>query len=413
MKWSRLGATLAAAIVMALVMPGMSAEAAVKHMYWTDVGLHKILRANADGTGIEEVLSTGYFYSPLGLQLDVSLGKLYWTQEWYDSGICRANLDGSSQEDVVGDVAHASAIALDAANGKIYWIGWSEYGIWRANTDGSGKEKLSSYPVVSSGGMGIDPAGGKLYFTSWGWDAGWAGRANLDGSGVEVLVRNLGQPSGMALDLTHGKMYWVSRRYGTIQRANLNGSSLESLVTGLGTPGEVAVDVSAGMVYWTDFGTKKIQRASMDGTGIVDLVTGLALPAAIALEEIPTRSVTIDIRPGSQTNPINLRSRGVIPVAILSSPDLDAPGLVDQASLTFGRSGDEPCLASCAEVAEDVNGDGLSDLLCQFRTRWTGLLIGDTQAILKGHLLDGQEFRGVDSIKPITSIRPPAPEPTP
>jgi hypothetical protein len=128
---------------------------------------------------------------------------------------------------------------------------------------------------------------------------------------------------------------------------------------------------------------------------------------------VATQIVGIDIKPGSQTNPISLQSRGVIPVAILSSPNLDAPGLVDRASLTFGRSGDEPSLASCEEEGEDVNADGLPDLLCLFRTRKTGLLRGDTQGILKGNLLDARELIGADSVRIVPLGRPPATEPLP
>jgi hypothetical protein len=128
---------------------------------------------------------------------------------------------------------------------------------------------------------------------------------------------------------------------------------------------------------------------------------------------VATQIVGIDIKPGSQTNPINLQSRGVIPVAILSSPDLDAPGLVDRTSLTFGRSGDEPSLASCEKEGEDVNLDGLPDLVCLFWTRGTGLREGDTQAILKGNLLDGREIMGSDSVRIVSRAHSSAAEPLP
>ena len=44
----------------------------------------------------------------------------------------------------------------------------------------------------------------------------------------------------------------------------------------------------------------------------------------------------IDIRPGSDDNPINVTSRGLIPVAILGSATLDVFDL-DVTTLSFGR----------------------------------------------------------------------------
>ncbi|MGW8251767.1 MAG: hypothetical protein ACWGO1_14070, partial [Anaerolineales bacterium] len=45
--------------------------------------------------------------------------------------------------------------------------------------------------------------------------------------------------------------------------------------------------------------------------------------------------VLIDIKPGSDPNAINLRSHGVIPVALFGSPELEV-SMVDLASVRFG-----------------------------------------------------------------------------
>ncbi len=111
------------------------------------------------------------------------------------------------------------------------------------------------------------------------------------------------------------------------------------------------------------------------------------------------REVNIDIKPGSDPSTINLNSRGTIPVAILSSPDFDAPSEVDQASLTFGRSGAEDSLAFCTKSAEDVNGDALLDQVCHFNTQDTGFQCGDTEGILRGQTVDGVPIEGRDSVR--------------
>jgi len=109
--------------------------------------------------------------------------------------------------------------------------------------------------------------------------------------------------------------------------------------------------------------------------------------------------INIDIKPGSDSNSINLRSRDTLPVAILSTQDFDAPSQVDRSSLTFGRKGKEDSLASCNRKSKDVNDDGLKDLVCQFYIRLTGFHVGDTVGILKGKTVDGTAFTGQDSVK--------------
>ena len=88
-------------------------------------------------------------------------------------------------------------------------------------------------------------------------------RSNLDGSAVEDLVTTgLNEPSGIALDVSGGKLYWTDARTDKIQRSNLDGSAVEDLVaTGLNEPSSIALDASGGKMYWTDSGTDKIQRS--------------------------------------------------------------------------------------------------------------------------------------------------------
>jgi len=113
----------------------------------------------------------------------------------------------------------------------------------------------------------------------------------------------------------------------------------------------------------------------------------------------PFPNVSIDIKPGSFPNSINPKSRGRIPVAILSTVDFDAPSEVDPLSLTFGRTGDEPSLAFCNASPEDVNGDGLLDLVCHFTTQQTGFQTGDTEGVLKGKTVDATPIEGRDSVR--------------
>lgn len=108
-----------------------------------------------------------------------------------------------------------------------------------------------------------------------------------------------------------------------------------------------------------------------------------ALKAVVNALEVP---VSIAIKPGSGSlTPINSKSPGKIPVAILSTPSFNAVTQVDVTSLTFGRAGTEESLDFCDRSGEDVNGDGLLDLICHFQAKKTELKPGDTIAALRGH----------------------------
>jgi hypothetical protein len=107
----------------------------------------------------------------------------------------------------------------------------------------------------------------------------------------------------------------------------------------------------------------------------------------------------LDIKPRSFPNSISTKSRGRIPVAILSSPTFDASAEVDKTNLTFGRTGDEASLAFCTNSSEDVNDDGLVDVVCHFYNQATGFQRGDTEGVLKGVTQGGRPFEGLDSVR--------------
>lgn len=115
-------------------------------------------------------------------------------------------------------------------------------------------------------------------------------------------------------------------------------------------------------------------------------------------EEPGIRIVDIDIKPGSVPNSINPKSKGVIPVAILTTDIFDAT-TVDPLSVKFGPNGATE--AHKRGHIEDANGDGNPDMVLHFNTQKTGIKCGDTSASLTGKALDGQDIEGSDSIQTV------------
>ena len=254
-------------------------------IYWISAG-HIIQRVNLDGSSIQDLV-TGLSRS-FHLALDVSEGKMYWTEVDGDK-IRRANLDGSNVQDLVTGLSFPQGIALDVSGGKMYWIDSNLGKIQRANLDGSQVEDLVTglYNVKD---IALDVSGGKMY---WKNDQAIL-CANLDGTNVESICWITGSVSDyIALDISGDKIYWTHATKGEIFRSNLDCTNHEDLVTGLNSPQGIALDVSGGKMYWAH--SAGIQRANLDGTNIEDVVTGLKVPDGIALD--------ISLHPGTVTEP--------------------------------------------------------------------------------------------------------------
>jgi hypothetical protein len=106
--------------------------------------------------------------------------------------------------------------------------------------------------------------------------------------------------------------------------------------------------------------------------------------------------VSIDIKPDSNKNPINPKSKGTLSVAVLTSNGFDA-STVDGSSVLFGPTTATPVKYKL----DDVDGDGDYDLVLKFNTQETGISCGDTDATLTGETYDGQGITATDSLRTV------------
>ncbi len=119
-------------------------------------------------------------------------------------------------------------------------------------------------------------------------------------------------------------------------------------------------------------------------------------------------AVTIDIMPTETPNPIKLGKNGFVPVAILSTATFDAR-TADPSKIVLGNEvGTDTPVAQQNRGTyhtkfEDVNRDGLVDLVVMFETAALqsngDIAAGTTQLVLRGFLGNGcTNFRGAEAV---------------
>ena len=113
---------------------------------------------------------------------------------------------------------------------------------------------------------------------------------------------------------------------------------------------------------------------------------------------LAVQPITIDIKPDGLPNSINPRSKGVIPVAVLTTETFDAT-TIEWSTVRFGASGSEAAAVHYAMA--DVDGDGDTDMLFHFRTQEGGIACGDTTASLTAQTFDSQMVAGSDSVNTV------------
>ncbi len=123
---------------------------------------------------------------------------------------------------------------------------------------------------------------------------------------------------------------------------------------------------------------------------------------------VPYVDIEIDIMPGTLKNPLNMKSGGVIPVAILGSADLDVADInVSSLTLGDGTGPDTPIVqknnGTFQAAMEDVNDDGIMDLVAMFPMKNLvsngDISIATTELVVRGFLTDAcTNIRGLNNV---------------
>jgi hypothetical protein len=237
---------------------------------------------------------------------------------------------------------------------------------------------------------------------------------NIDGGGsipADTLVDShmifLNKPDGVGGTLTHANVTWtfdgivigvMSNSNGSLEVAS--SSELGASTTTYPTAPFSARGMESGDSYVVSSNTITVtMTVSQPGDWIRVITTPL-----IELE--------IDIKPGSCPNPLNVKSQGVLPVAILGTEDLDVTDIdVDTISL----AGVAPIRFDYEDVATPFEGelcdchedgpDGYFDLTLKFDTQEIVTALGyveDGEYLplkLSATLVDSTVIEGCDCIR--------------
>jgi 3-hydroxyacyl-CoA dehydrogenase len=242
---------------------GIEVDAEAGHVYWTNMGNPSandgsIERADLDGTNRKTIVPQGATFTPKQLKLDKQGGKIYWSDR-EGMRVMRANLDGSEIETLV-DTSQGEprpgrdatkwcvGIAVDHGGGKLYWTqkGSDNAGegcIFRANLElpeGETPTSRTDIEVLFDGlpepiDLELDLSQQMLYWTDRGNAprGNTVSRARLDTYRQEILVNDLMEGIGLALDLKHGRMFF-SDLAGSVYSARLDGSEKRALLVAQG-----------------------------------------------------------------------------------------------------------------------------------------------------------------------------------
>lgn len=226
--------------------------------------------------------------------------QVYWTEQ---EGVYRSETTpGSRVERLFGEGGELAGIAVDPGHDKVYWANYSAGTIMVGNLDGTGTPSVVYSGLDKPGALALDPAGGRLFWTTGGYlgeimaEAIWGG--TVGGATPRKLweepARGVG---GIAYDAVGDKLYWSAKE--PFESPVLKGQPVYSMPAAGGTRENVArivessyglaVDASTQNIYsgggrevWASaFGARGESRALVTDDSAVRAV-GIALDPVLA-----------------------------------------------------------------------------------------------------------------------------------
>jgi hypothetical protein len=276
------------------------------------------------------------------------------------------------------------------ADPYIFYI--NEYGALEAYADfqgGGGEFIIDTTPVSLNEwhhvALTIDPSKMALY---------------LDGTSVQELIHNRGPGVKNHSYVAIGRHLWYNNPFrGAMDEIRIWGVALTEQEIQNRMYAQLTGAESGLVAYWNfNEGSGQIVHDSTSNSihGVLGLNNDIEVyDPSWFISDRPTapipEPIIIDIKPGSYPNSINLKSNGVVPVALLTTADFNASA-VNPSTIKFAGA------SPLKWKMEDVDGDGDLDMLFHFSTQDLNLNGDSLEATLTGKTTGGIDFEGKDSV---------------
>lgn len=261
----------AATATMQVVYGGTAPVYGVRAVYWLSRNLCQIRSSKLNGTPVSNVLGDVCSYTVPNLAVDSVHGYVFWTHNDY---VGRCNLDGTGRLVVYGSGdAYFGGLAVDAAAGRVFWTELNGDVLRAANLDGSSRVNLA-FGVHDSYGVCLDVAQNNVYWSETGVYR--LRRCSVYGGPFEELGSSYGQ--SLAGDFHHGYLYQVDAA-GGMYRSDLHGQNRVRI----GYGSSIQPFPEEGKIYYGI--ADGIVRADLDGSNPEIIVQDTSSDfSAIALE---------------------------------------------------------------------------------------------------------------------------------
>jgi DNA-binding beta-propeller fold protein YncE len=248
--------------------PGYIYDAALDYdkneVYWIDNA--RIMSAQLSPLQYHEIAAVShYFNTPYVILRPHYVWNEYTAPVWYYERIFRSLIYPNN---------NVRKLAYDWIRKQLYLVDTNEGTVQVLSTDGDQRCYVKSR-LHQPKEIAVDPFNKELYVTVGGIHPGIA-RMKTDGSEFKMFLSDIGQPTGITLDLPGKRLYWLDAKYRLIESIGLDGKGrtvVKYLTNGTNFH---TISVFEDHVYWTQKYSSTIFVANrFTGESVGTISTGL------------------------------------------------------------------------------------------------------------------------------------------
>jgi len=222
-----------------------------------------------EGNNYEEILSFSGGGSQ-GLKIDELNQKIYWSNS---GNILSTEYNSQVIDTIYSSNNFITDIALNINENKIFWSDLDEDKIYASDLQGSSIEEIYFETALNVLSLSYNQENNSLVF---GRQNGIIGVISLSDNSIDILTQIEYLPTELEIDTTEDKIYYINQytlneETSTIERCNYDGTEVDTIITNLGNPFGLAI--SNTNIYWTDWDSDFVDIRSSDkqGGNITDL----------------------------------------------------------------------------------------------------------------------------------------------